>query len=304
MPELPDIEVYVEALRTRVVGHELASISLRSPFVLRTVEPPYRALEGREVRSIERLAKRIVFGFEGDLFLAIHLMKLGRFRWADLGGKARNAAGKVLLAALRFGSGTLYLVEMGPKKRAALHVLAGREALAHLDPGGLEVLSADETAFAATLRQRNHTLKRALTDPTLLSGIGNAYSDEILWAAQLSPVKLSQKLEDDEMARLYTATRATLEDWTDRLRREAGDAFPEKVTAFREGMAVHGRYRQPCPRCGDEVQRIAYADRETNYCATCQTGGKPLADRALSRLLGKDWPKTMEELEDIRGGSR
>jgi len=304
MPELPDVTVYVEALQARLVGHRLNDVQFRSPFVLRTVDPPMSEFKGRAVKGIQRLAKRIVMAFEGDLYIAIHLMRLGRFRWASPGTKAKNAAGKVLLATFSFESGTLHLVEMGPKKRASIHLVRGAEGLAAFDHGGLEVGAATLSEFAEVLRRRNHTLKRALTDPTLLSGIGNAYSDEILWEAQLSPIRQTSKLTDDEIARLFEATRTSLATWTDRLREELVTGFPEKVTAFREGMAVHGRYREPCPRCGSPVQRIVYADRETNYCATCQTEGRPLADRALSRLLGKDWPKTMEELEEIRGGPR
>lgn len=310
MPELPDITLYVEALEQRIVGHTLEGIALRSPFVLRTFDPPYRECEGRGVIAVRRQAKRIVIALVDELYIVMHLMKLGRLHWTDAGTKVKNP-GKVLLATFTFDAGTLHLVEMGSKKRAALHVLSGLEAVRELDPGGLEVMEASFEAFAAVLRRRNHTLKRALTDPRLLSGIGNAYSDEILWEARLSPVKLTQKLGDEEMKALYEATRHALRLWTDRLREEllhaasaagGGVEFPEKVTAFRAGMAVHGRYREPCPRCGAPVQRIVYADRETNYCAQCQTDGRPLADRALSRLLGQDWPKTMEELEELRGG--
>ncbi len=297
VPELPDLEVYVGALKERVVGHVLESIELRSPFVLRTVVPSYRDAVGRRVEDVGRLGKRIVLRMSSDLFVAIHLMRLGRLRWTDAPGRV---GGKVLLASFRFDVGTLHLIEMGPKKRASIHVVdaAGLEAL---DAGGLEPLEADLPAFTEVVRRENHTLKRMLTDPRLLSGIGNAYSDEILHAARLSPVQLTARLTDAEIERLYHATRDTLSSWTERLRREVGEGFPEKVTAFREGMAVHGRYRQRCPICGAEVQRIVYADRETNYCPQCQTGGRPLADRALSRLLGKDWPRTMEELEERRG---
>ncbi len=302
MPELPDVTVYVEALQRRLVGHVLEEIRVRSVSLLRTFDPPHTSAIGRRVVSVERLAKRIVVSFEGDLHFVIHLMRLGRFRWADTGKKARNAAGKVLHGSFTFDSGTLYLVEMGPKKRASLHVLAGRALLADLDPGGAEVFEIDLDTFAGVLRRRNHTLKRALTDPRLLSGIGNAYSDEILHAAGLSPIKLTQKLTDDEMEGLYQATLTTLELWTERLRAEVGEGWPQKVTAFRPEMAVHGKHGEPCPVCGAKVQRIKYADRETNYCARCQTGGRPLADRALSRFLGKDWPKTLEELEERRGG--
>lgn len=302
MPELPDVTVYVEALQRRIVGHRIDAIVLRSPFVLRTFEPPYHAAVGKQVVGVRRLAKRIVIELQEDLLLAIHLMKLGRLRWADPGAKAKHAAGKALLAVFETDAGRLFLTETGTKKRAALHVLQGVDAVATLDPGGLEVQDAELSEFDAVLRRRNHTLKRALTDPRLLSGIGNAYSDEILWAAQLSPVKLTHKLDEQEMQRLYDATRTTLQTWTQRLREEVGEGFPDKVTAFREGMAVHGRFGQACPRCDSSVQRIVYADRETNYCARCQTGGRPLADRGLSRLLGKDWPKTLEELEELREG--
>ena len=302
MPELPDIVVYVEALERRIVGTKLLAIKLRSVSLLRTVTPPYRTVEGHTVQAVRRMAKRIVIELDGGLFMVFHLMRLGRFRWADTGTKAKNAGGKVLHGSFEFERGTLFLTEMGTKKRASLHVLDDAAAVADLDRGGVEVLDIDLAAFANVLRSENHTLKRALTDPRLLSGIGNAYSDEILHAARMSPVKLTQKLTDDEVQQLFTATKDTLEKWTKVLRDEVGDGFPEKVTAFREGMAVHGRFRQPCPVCGKEVQRIAYADRETNYCAQCQTGGRPLADRGLSRLLGKDWPKTLEELEERRGG--
>jgi formamidopyrimidine-DNA glycosylase len=302
VPELPDIVVYVEALERRIVGTKLLAIKLRSVSLLRTVTPPYRTVEGHTVQAVRRMAKRIVIELDGGLFMVFHLMRLGRFRWADTGTKAKNAGGKVLHGSFEFERGTLFLTEMGTKKRASLHVLDDAAAVADLDRGGIEVLDIDLAAFANVLRSENHTLKRALTDPRLLSGIGNAYSDEILHAARMSPVKLTQKLTDDEVKQLFTATKDTLEKWTKVLRDEVGDGFPEKVTAFREGMAVHGRFRQPCPVCGKEVQRIAYADRETNYCAQCQTGGRPLADRGLSRLLGKDWPKTLEELEERRGG--
>jgi formamidopyrimidine-DNA glycosylase len=302
VPELPDIVVYVEALERRIVGTKLLAVKLRSVSLLRTVMPPYRTVEGHTVQAVRRMAKRIVVELDGGLFMVFHLMRLGRFRWADTGEKAKNVAGKVLHGGFEFERGTLYLTEMGTKKRASLHVLDDAAAVADLDRGGLEVLDTDLAGFAAALRSENRTLKRALTDPRLLSGIGNAYSDEILHAARMSPVKLTQKLSDEEVEQLYVATKDTLKKWTDVLRDETGDGFPEHVTAFREGMAVHGKYRKPCPVCGKEVQRIAYADRETNYCAQCQTGGRPLADRALSRLLGKDWPKTLEELEERRGG--
>jgi formamidopyrimidine-DNA glycosylase len=302
VPELPDIVVYVEALERRIVGTKLLAVKLRSVSLLRTVTPPYRTVEGHTVQAVRRMAKRIVIELDGGLFMVFHLMRLGRFRWADTGMKAKNAGGKVLHGSFEFERGTLFLTEMGTKKRASLHVLDDAAAVGDLDRGGIEVLDVDLATFATALRSENHTLKRALTDPRLLSGIGNAYSDEILHAARMSPVKLTQKLTDDEVKQLFTATKDTLAKWTKVLRDEVGDGFPEKVTAFREGMAVHGRFRQPCPVCGKEVQRIAYADRETNYCAQCQTGGRPLADRGLSRLLGKDWPKTLEELEERRGG--
>lgn len=304
MPELPDIEAYVEALRERLLGERLESVSLRSPFVLRTVEPPYRVLEGRSVVDVRRLAKRIVFGFEGEHFLVMHLMRLGRLRWAPPQTKAKHAGGKVLLASFVFSSGTLYLVEMGPKKRAAIHVVVGEDAVAAMHPGGLELFESSLEEFAEVLTLRNHTLKRALCDQRLLAGIGNAYSDEILWEARLSPVKQTHKLSEDEMRGLYEASHRCLARWIQNLRDQRADGFPEKVTAFQEGMAVHGRYGKPCPRCGVNVQRIVYADRETNYCPGCQTGGRPLADRGLSRLLKRDWPKTMEELESLRSGGR
>lgn len=300
MPELPDVTVYVEGLQQRLIGHALLSIKLRSVSLLRTFDPPHSAAYGKKVTAVQRLAKRIVISFEDDLHFVIHLMRLGRFRWADPGQKAKNAAGKVLHAVFSFDSGTLHFVEMGPKKRASLHVVRGAEAVAEHDRGGIEVFESDLDTFAAALRRNNHTLKRALTDPRILSGIGNAYSDEILHAAKLSPIKLTKKLSDDEIEQLYQATLATLELWTQRLREEAGEGWLEKVTAFRPDMAVHGKHGKPCPVCAAKVQRIKYADRETNYCAVCQTGGRPLADRALSRFLGKDWPKTLDELEERR----
>jgi formamidopyrimidine-DNA glycosylase len=306
VPELPDITVYVEALRARIVGRRLHTVSLRSPFVLRTVLPSIRDLEGRSVGGVERLAKRIAIAFEGDLHLLVHLMKLGRLRWVDEAPAratkkpGRAPGGKSLLCSLAFEGGTLHLVEMGTKKRAALHVVEGSDAVAEFHAGGVEPLEVELATFAEALRAENHTLKRALTDPRIVSGVGNAYSDEILHAARLSPLALSQRLDDESMARLFEATRSTLHSWIERLREDTGDGFPEKVTAFREGMAVHGRYRQPCPACGTEVQRIVYAERETNYCPGCQTNGRPLADRALSRLLGKDWPRSLEALEDLR----
>ena len=299
MPELPDVSVYIESLAPRVVGQRLERVRLASPFLLRTVDPPLAELFGKHVRALRRLGKRIVIAFDGDLFLAIHLMIAGRLRWRPSGTKV---PGKLGLAAFDFSSGTLLLTEASSRKRAALHVVRGEAALTALDPGGLEPLDADLPSFRAAVLRERHTLKRTLTDPRILSGIGNAYSDEILHAARLSPVKLTQQLSDEEMARLYAATRSTLLEFTARIRNEVGDDFPEKVTAFRDDMAVHGRYGQPCPVCGTPVQRIVHAENETNYCPTCQTGGKLLADRALSRLLRADWPRTLEELEERRGG--
>ena len=295
MPELPDIVAYLEALEARIRGQRLERIRLFSPFVLRSVDPSLAEVAGRPVQELRRLGKRIVIGLEGDLFVVLHLMIAGRLHWKPAGARA---PGKIGLAALDFDSGTLVLTEAGTKRRAALHLLRGEEALRGQDPGGLEVLESDLPAFAAALTRESHTLKRALTDPRLLSGIGNAYADEILHRARLSPVKLSRQLDPAETARLFEATRATLEDWCARLRAEAGDGFPEGVTAFRPGMAVHGRYGQPCPDCAAPVQRIVHAENETNYCARCQTGGKLLADRALSRLLHQDWPRTLTELEE------
>jgi formamidopyrimidine-DNA glycosylase len=294
MPELPDIEVYVAALRARVVGMRLEHVRLASPFLLRTVAPPLSSAEGRTVVEVRRLGKRVVLAVEGNVFVAIHLMIAGRLHWKPVGAAL---AGRNALAAFDFASGTLTLTEAGSKKRAALHCVAGENDLAALSRGGLEILNAELPAFRAALTRENRTLKRALTDPSILSGIGNAYSDEILHAARLSPAQLTRNLDDAAMARLFAAARATLSAWYGRLSAEVGDGFPEKVTAFREGMSVHGRYRQPCPACGSPVQRIVYAENEANYCPRCQTGGKLLADRALSRLLGKDWPKTLDELE-------
>ncbi len=294
VPELPDVEVYLLHLRRRVVGQELVQVRVASPFLVRSFDPPLREINGRRVLSVRRVGKRIVFDFDGDLHLVLHLMIAGRLRWRPPGTKV---TAKVGLAAFDFAAGTLLLTEASTKKRASLYLVRGEDAVRALDPGGIEPLDADPAAFAAALRRENHTIKRALTDPHLLSGIGNAYSDEILWRAQMSPVRLTQKMTDDEFARLHDATQVTLREWTERLARETGDDFPEKVTAFRDEMAVHGRYKQPCPRCGAPVQRIAYADNEANYCARCQTGGKLLADRGLSRLLRGDWPKTLDELE-------
>ena len=295
MPELPDVVVYLEALERRILGRALVAVRLLSPFVLRTVEPPVAALYGRRVLQLRRMGKRIVLGFEDDLFLVIHLMIAGRLRWGQPGAKA---PGKIGLAAFDFDGGTLLLTEAGSKRRASLHVVAGNAALAEFQRGGLEPLEVSEAEFAARLRLESHTLKRGLTDPRLFSGIGNAYSDEILHRARLSPLKLTGRLTDEETARLYVATRAVLTEWTERLRRESGDGFPEKVTAFREGMAVHGRFGQPCPACGTRVQRIRYAENETNYCPSCQTEGRLLADRGLSRLLKEDWPRSLDELDE------
>lgn len=294
MPELPDISLYLEQLTPRVLHQPLLRIIIRSPFVLRSVEPPLAAVEGRRVIGLRRMGKRIVFSLEGDLFVVIHLMIAGRFRWYPLGKKA---GGKLVLAVFEFPDGLLFLTEAGTKRRASIHLVSGEAALGQFERGGLEVFESDLASFAQRLRSENHTLKRALTDPRLFSGIGNAYSDEILHRARLSPMTLTSRLNEDEIATLYQATRATLEDWIGRLRREAGEAFPEKVTAFREGMAVHGRFGKPCPDCGSPVQRIRYADNETNYCARCQTGGRLLADRALSRLLKKDWPRSIDEVD-------
>ena len=299
MPELPDITVYVEAMESRIVGHTLERVRLSSPFLLRTFDPPLSEADGREVEAVRRLGKRIAIGLDSELWLVFHLMIAGRFRWKDPGVKVPRKLG---LAALDFADGSLLLTEAGTKKRASLHVVRGEEALAGHDPGGAEPLQIDAAAFRETLTGRNHTLKRALTDPRLFSGIGNAYSDEILHRAQLSPIKWTQRLEDAEIDRLFAATRETLTDWTDRLRAELAGEFPDKVTAFHEEMAVHGKFGEPCPECGAAVQRIRYADNETNYCAECQTGGKVLADRGLSRLLGKDWPRSVEELEALRSG--
>jgi len=302
MPELPDVTVYIEALEARIMGATFERVRLASPFLLRSVDPPITAASGRRVVGLRRLGKRIVIGLEGDLFLMVHLMIAGRLHWKAAGAKL---AGKIGLAAFDFSSGTLVLTEAGSKRRAALYLVRGEEGLREHDPGGLEVLDTDAATFHAALTRENHMLKRALTDPGILSGIGNAYSDEILHRAKMSPVKQTRQLTPEESARLLEATRATLLDWCDRIRTEAGGEFPEGVTAFREGMAVHGRYGKPCPVCGSPVQRIAYADNETNYCPTCQTGGRLLADRALSRLLKQDWPRTLEELEDrIQAGRR
>ncbi|HET9400311.1 MAG TPA: DNA-formamidopyrimidine glycosylase family protein [Candidatus Acidoferrales bacterium] len=295
MPELPDIEAYIRALEPRVIGQPLVRVRLRTPFLLRTVDPPISETQGRRVLQLRRVGKRIVFGLEDDLWLVLHLMIAGRLHWKPPQAKL---AGRQALAALDFPNGTLVLTEAGSKRRASLHLFRGESALRSIDPGGIDVFGSDLGAFRAALSRENHTLKRALTDPHLVSGIGNAYSDEILHAARLSPVALTQRLDDDQWQRLFAATRATLSSWRDRLSAETDAAFPENVTAFREGMAVHGRYGKPCPVCGEKVQRIRYADNETNYCARCQTGGKLLADRSLSRLLRSDWPRTLEELEE------
>jgi formamidopyrimidine-DNA glycosylase len=297
VPELPDIAAYITALETRVVGQPLERVRLASPFLLRTVQPPLASVEGRVVRELRRVGKRIAIGVEGDLWLVLHLMIAGRLHWRAPGAKL---AGRQSLAAFDFPKGSLVLTEAGAKRRASLHVVNGAEGLESLDAGGIDVFASDLDSFRAVLAEENRTLKRALTDPRLLSGIGNAYSDEILHAAQLSPIALTQKLKPEEWERLFHATRHTLEFWIHRLRDEAKAGFPEKVTAFRTGMAVHGRYGEPCPRCGEKVLRIRYADKETNYCARCQTGGKVLADRGLSRLLGSDWPRTLEELEALK----
>ena len=297
MPELPDILLYLHALRPRVVGQRVSGVRLVSLFLLRSIEPPLPSAQGRLVNDLHRLGKRVVLELERDLFLVFHLMIAGRFRWKP---KGAPVPGKVGLLALDFDSGTLIMTEAGTKRQASLHVVQGRDALSRHDPGGLEVLTIDLPTFAAALRRENHTLKRALTDPHLFSGIGNAYSDEILHAARLSPFKQTLGVTDEETSRLFDATRSVLSVWIDRLQTETGSDFPEKVTAFREGMAVHGRYGKPCPVCGSPVQRIAYASNEANYCVTCQTGGRLLADRSLSRLLREDWPRTLEELERRR----
>ena len=294
MPELPDVTVYIDSLRPRILGHQFWGARSLNPFVLRTVSPPLASLVGKRVRSISRLGKRIVVGTDDSMFLVIHLMIAGRLRWRE-GGKP--IGGKLAQATFEFEKGTLYLTEAGTKRRASLHLVEGAEALKQFDRGGLEVLDADLHEFAARLRSENHTLKRSLTDPRLFSGIGNAYSDELLHRAKMSPLMLTSRLTDDQIATLFEATKATLVDWTERLRAEVGDGFPEKVTAFREGMAVHGRYKLPCPVCGSPVQRIRYADNETNYCARCQTNGRLLADRAMSRLLKEDWPRSIDEVE-------
>ena len=295
MPELPDLTVYLEALERHVAGRRLERIELRGVSLLRSVDPPLSEAEGRRVHAFRRVGKRLVLGLEADLFLVLHLMIAGRLRWRD---REARAGGRDVLAAFRFENGTLLLTEASRRKRATLHVLRGAEALRAHDAGGIEPLDADLAGFHAALSRESHTLKRALTDPRILAGIGNAYSDEILYRARLSPARLSQRLSDAEIERLFDAVRATLVEWTQSLRAEVGGGFPEKVTAFRPGMAVHGRFGEPCPACGSPVQRIVHAENESNYCATCQTGGRLLADRALSRLLRADWPRTLEELEE------
>ena len=297
MPELPDINAYLCALDARIVGRTLQRVRVASAFVLRTAQPPVAEVHGREVRELRRIGKRIGLGLDNDLWIVIHLMIAGRLHWR---APAAKLAGRHSLAAFDFNDGSLILTEAGTKRRASLHIVGGEAALRAMDPGGIEVLTCTGEEFRAALTAQNRTLKRALTDPRIVSGVGNAYSDEILHAACLSPIALTQKLLPEEWTRLHAAARITLESWIERLRIEAQRGFPDKVTAFRAEMAVHGRFGQPCPRCGDEIQRIRYADNETNYCARCQTGGKLLADRALSRLLGADWPRSLEELETLR----
>ena len=301
MPELPDVVVYLEALQKRIVGQPLERIRLVSPFLLRSVEPPLDEIAGRPVLGLHRLGKRLVWEFSEARFLVLHLMIAGRLHWKERGAKV---PGRIGLAAFDFPNGTLTLTEAGTKKRASLHLVQGHGALAAHNPGGLEVLDADAAGFRGALQRENHTLKRALTDPRLFSGIGNAFSDEILHRARLSPLTWTQRLTEAEVNQLFAATQTTMRDWTERLRQETGDDFPEKVTAFRAGMAVHGRFGQPCPDCGTAVQRIVYAENETNYCPRCQTEGKVLADRSLSRLLKDDWPRTLEELEESVLGKR
>jgi formamidopyrimidine-DNA glycosylase len=297
MPELPDIAAYISALEPRLIGQPLLRVRVASAFLLRTAQPPLDSVDGLIVRELRRIGKRIAIGTEGDLWLVIHLMIAGRLHWKNPDAKL---AGRNNLAAFDFPSGSLVLTEAGTKRRASLHLFSGEEALRSIDPGGLDILASDLDSFRAALMSENRTLKRALTDPRIVSGIGNAYSDEILHVAQLSPILLTHKLKPAEWERLFVATRDTLQIWIDRLRAEANVSFPEKVTAFRKDMAVHGRYGEPCPRCGEKVQRIRYADNETNYCAKCQTEGRVLADRSLSRLLGSDWPRTLDELEALK----
>jgi formamidopyrimidine-DNA glycosylase len=298
MPEIPDLTVYLETIGAKTIGQPLEHVRLASPFLVRTVAPPLRALEGKQVLRLRRVGKRIVFAFEDELFLVIHLMISGRFRWRERGAAVPKKLG---LAAFDFPNGTLLLTEASTKKRASLHVLRGEDALHALDPGGLEPLGATVASFTEALRRESHTLKRTLTDPHLFAGIGNAYSDEILHRARLSPTRLTRQLDETEIARLLAATHAVLDEWTARLRKESAGEVPEKVTAFHDEMAVHGRYGKPCPDCGAKVQRIVHAENESNYCARCQTGGKLLADRALSRLLREDWPRSLDELEAKRG---
>ena len=297
MPELPDITAYISALEPRVLGQALQQVRIASAFLLRTAQPPVSSVEGQTVRELRRIGKRIAFGFDGELWLVLHLMIAGRLHWRAARAKL---AGRNALAAFDFPEGSLVLTEAGSKRRASLYLVQGEAALQAIDPGGIDVMGADLAAFRSALTLENRTLKRALTDPRLVSGIGNAYSDEILHAAQLSPVTLTHRLDDAEWQRLFDATRNTLQLWIDRMRAEAAGGFPEKVTAFRPDMAVHGKFNQPCPRCGEKIQRIRYADNETDYCPRCQTGGKLLADRGLSRLLGKDWPRTLDELETLK----
>lgn len=297
MPELPDISAYIAALEPRILGQPLERVRLASVFLLRTADPPIEAVEGKTVRALRRIGKRVAIGVEGDLWLVLHLMIAGRLHWRPAQAKL---SGRQALAGFDFPSGTLVLTEAGSKRRASLHLLRGEDGLESIDPGGVEIFSTGLDGFRAALTLENRTLKRALTDPRLISGVGNAYSDEILHAARLSPIALTQKLKPDEWERLFAATRDTLSLWVERLSSEARKSFPEGVTAFRPEMAVHGRYGQPCPRCGAPIQRVRYADNETNYCPVCQTGGKVLADRSLSRLLGSDWPRTLEELEALK----
>ena len=299
MPELPDIELYLHALRPRVLGQSVLGVRIASPFLLRTVQPSVDELLGKRVLSLGRLGKRIVLGLEGELYVVIHLMIAGRFRWKP---PREKIPGRLGLAAFDFEDGTLLLTEASKKKRAALHLCRGERGLVEQDPGGIEPLQVDYPGFKAALLERNHTVKRALTDPRILSGIGNAYSDEILHRARLSPLIWTTRMTEEQVERLHEATREVLSEWSARLIEQHGEAFPEKVTAFRPEMAAHGKYGEPCPRCGDPIQRIVFASRETNYCATCQTGGKLLADRALSRLLKGDWPRSIEELESLRRG--
>jgi formamidopyrimidine-DNA glycosylase len=297
MPELPDINAYLYALQTRIVGQSLDKVRIGSPFVLRTAQPPISDVQGQTVRELRRIGKRVAIGFHNDLWVVMHLMIAGRLHWRTVGAKL---SGRNSLAAFDFSTGSLVLTEAGTKRRASIHVVAGEAALRAMDAGGIDVFASSLQEFRAALTAENRTLKRGLTDPRILSGIGNAYSDEILHAAQLSPITLTQKLNAAEWTRLYDATRSTLQQWGQRLLKEAERRFPEKVAAFRPDMAVHGRFGLPCPRCGEKIQRVRYADKETNYCARCQTGGKLLADRALSRLLGMDWPRTLDELEALK----